>query len=215
MDETQGFWRNLAAGFEYVYRRPIILAMILLVLGHCALTMSYESMLPAISDDKLGAGSVGMSYLLGGVGAGAVVASIFLAGVRDPGTRGKLFLFYGLLSGVGPILLAVSDTRELSIAAAFIMGATQAGFMTISHTIIQTLTDDEVRGRVAGVYSVHIGGSMAIANWINAELADVFNAPVVMVAGGLIFVAVIVFSIGSGPLRGIYFPRPAVSPAAA
>ena len=55
MDETQGFWRNLAAGFEYVYRRPIILAMILLVLGHCALTMSYESILPAISDDKLGA----------------------------------------------------------------------------------------------------------------------------------------------------------------
>ncbi len=215
MDETQGFWRNLAAGFEYVYRRPIILAMILLVLGHCALTMSYESMLPSISDDKLGAGSVGMSYLLGGVGAGAVVASIFLAGVRDPGARGKLFLFYGLLSGVGPILLAVSDTRELSIAAAFIMGATQAGFMTISHTIIQTLTEDEVRGRVAGVYSVHIGGSMAIANWINAELADVFNAPVVMVAGGLIFIAVIVFSIGSGPLRGIYFPRPAVSPAAA
>jgi MFS family permease len=214
MDSTRSFWSNLLAGFEYVYTRPQILAMVLLVLAHCAFTMSYESILPAISEDKLGAGSVGVSYLLGGVGGGALISSIFLAGIRNTAVRGRMFLIFALLSGMAPILLALSTVREFSILATVFIGATQAGFMTISHTIIQTLTDDEVRGRVAGVYSVHVGGSMAVTNMLNAAIADIFTAPAVMVVGGLLFLAVVLISFGSGALRRIYFPGPAV-PAAA
>ena len=207
MDPTQSFARNLVEGFVYVYNRPQILAMVLLVLAHCALTMSYESLLPALSKAKLGAGSMGVSYLLGGVGAGALAASVFLAGVRSTETRGKLFLFFGVLSGLGSIILAVSSFSGFSIAAAVLMGINQAGFMTISHTIIQSLTDDEVRGRVAGVYSVHVGGSMAVTNLINATFADVFNASSVMAVGGILFVIVVCLSLGSATLRRIYFPR--------
>ena len=114
MDSSRGFWRNMLAGFEYVYARPPILAMVLLVLAHCAFTMSYEAILPAISEDKLGAGSVGVSYLLGGVGGGALISSIFLAGVRNTATRGRFFLIFALLSGTAPILLALSTVREVS-----------------------------------------------------------------------------------------------------
>ncbi|MEC8911139.1 MAG: MFS transporter, partial [Chloroflexota bacterium] len=92
IDKSQGFLANLLEGFVYVYKRPIIMSMVLFVLAHCALTMSYESILPAISEDKLGAGSVGVSYLIAGVGGGAVLASVFMAGVRTDTARGKLFL---------------------------------------------------------------------------------------------------------------------------
>jgi len=174
--------------------------------------MSYESLIPSISTEKLDAGSVGVSYLIGAVGAGALVTSILMAGVRSPKTRGILFLVFGLTSGLGPILLALSNSRELSILAAAAMGANQAGFMTISHATIQSLTDDSVRGRVSGVYAVHVGGSMAVTNLINATIADVFNATAVMAVGGAIFVIVIAFSVGSGALRRIYFPKAASTP---
>jgi hypothetical protein len=157
---------------------------------------------------------VGVSYLLGGVGGGALLSSIFLAGVRSATIRGRMFLTFALLSGAAPILLALSTVREFSILATVFIGATQAGFMTISHTIIQMMVDDEVRGRVAGVYSVHIGGSMAVTNMINAAIADVFTAAVVMVAGGLLFLGAVIVSFGSSSLRRIYFPAPAI-PAAA
>ena len=213
IDESQSFWANMFEGFVYVYKRPIIMSMVLLVLAHCAFTMSYESMLPAISEDKMGTGRVGVSYLIAGVGAGALFASVFLAGVRSESTRGKLFLFFAFSSALGPILLAWSDNTGLSVAATVIMGANQAGFMTISHTIIQSLTEDHVRGRVAGVYSVHVGGSMAVTNMANAAFADVFSASAVLVVGGLIFVAAVFVSLGVNPLRRLYFPRP--EPAAA
>ena len=151
---------------------------------------------------------------MGGVGAGALISSIFLAGVRGASARGKIFLLFGVLSAAAPILLAVSTIREVSIFATVLIGATQAGFMTISHTVIQMLTDDSVRGRVAGVYSVHVGGSMAITNMIGAVLSDVFTAPSVMLVGGLLFLGAMVVSFGSGTLRRVYFPAPAV-PAAA
>lgn len=209
IDKSQGFWANLFEGFVYVYKRPIIMSMVLLVLAHCAFTMSYESMLPGISEDKLGTGRVGVSWLIAGVGAGALFASVFLAGVRSESVRGKLFLFFAFSSALGPILLAWSDNTGLSIAATVIMGANQAGFMTISHTIIQSLTEDHVRGRVAGVYSVHVGGSMAVTNMANAAFADIFSPSAVLIVGGLIFVVAVLFSLGSGSLRKLYFPEAA------
>jgi len=93
--------------------------------------------------------------------------------------------------------------------------------MTISHAIIQSLTDDEVRGRVTGVYSVHVGGSMAVTNLINAYLSDKINASavmelggasVVMAVGGILFLIVITLSLGSLALRRIYFPKLAATP---
>ncbi|HCP22777.1 MAG TPA: hypothetical protein DIT90_01490 [Dehalococcoidia bacterium] len=206
INKNQGFWTNLLAGFVYVYRRPMIMSMVLLVLAHCALTMSYESLLPALSENKLGAGSVGASYLIGGVGAGALLASIFMAGVRSNSVRGKLFLFFAFTSGLGPMLLAWSSDPVLSIAATVTMGINQAGFMTISHTIIQSLTEDHVRGRVAGVYSVHVGGSMAVTNMINAGFADIFTPSAVLVVGGGVFVVIVAISLLSPALRRLYFP---------
>ena len=109
------------------------MSMVLLVLAHCAFTMSYESLLPAISEDKLDAGSVGASFLIAGIGGGALLSSVFLAGVRSISIRGKLFVLFAFSSGVGPVLLALSDNATLSIGATVFMGISQAGFMTISH----------------------------------------------------------------------------------
>ena len=107
------------------------------------------------------------------VGGGALVTVILIAGVTSESTRGKLFINLGVVSGLAPAMLALTDNRELAIAAAFFMGATQSGFMTLTHTMIQSVTDDSVRGRVGAVYSLHIGGMMASANLLNGVFADV------------------------------------------
>jgi MFS family permease len=212
IDARRGFFGNLIAGFSYVYSRPRVLAMVLIVLAHCSLTMSYESLLPVISQEKLGTSEEGAGFLIMGVGVGALLTAVWLAGVRGERTRGKLFLAFGVTSGVGPIILAVSSDPLVSLAATVLVGMNQGGFMTISHTIIQSIVDDSVRGRVSGVYSFHVGGSMALANAANAGLVDVsfLNAPLVLSVGGALFIGAIALSLGSRPLRGIYFPRTVV-----
>lgn len=217
IDARRGFFANLVAGFAYVYRRPQLLAMILIVLGHCSLTMSFESVLPAISEDKLGISSEnGTQLLIMGVGLGAMFTAVWLAGVRSDKTRGWLFLIFGLSSGLGPIILALSSDVWVSLGATVIMGMNQGGFMTITHTVIQSIVDDSVRGRVSGVYSFHVGGSMALANAVNAGLVDVsfLNAPLILSVGGAAFIVAMLLSLANGSLRGIYFVRtPVASPA--
>ncbi len=215
IDPNRSFFQNLAAGFIYTYQHPMLLAMVLMAVAHCSLTMSYESILPALAQQKLGTGSAGFGYLIAGVGGGALISSIFLAGIRNEATRGRVFLAFGLTSGLGPIALALSSSQELSIAATVFMGVNQAGFMTITHAIIQSIAPDEMRGRISGVYNMHVGGTMGLANLTNGGLTDPLGAPLVLAAGGIIFIFLITSSVGLAPLRRIYFPRAAPSPSPA
>ena len=204
IDTSRGFVSNMLDGVRYVYRTPVLLAVVLMALFHCGLTMSFESLLPVLSRQQLNAGGAGFSYLMMAVGAGALVSVVAMAGIQSEVTKGRLFLNLGVLSGLTPIILGMSNGMPMALLSAVGMGAAQAGFMTLTHTMIQSLTPDGVRGRVGGVYSVHIGGMMATANLVNGGLADVFNAPYLLIGGGLVFIVVVALSWQRLTLRRIY-----------
>jgi Transmembrane secretion effector len=207
IDRRRSLGRNVVPGFEYVYHQAIVLAMILLAVAHCSLTMSFESMLPALSEEKLAGGSAAVSYLMSNVGAGALTSAVLLAGVRDQVTRGRLFFILGVASGLTPIIVGLSSRTGVSLVAAAAMGASEAGFMTITNAIIQSIVPDEIRGCVSAVYSMHVGGTMALANLTNGTVSDVFNAPIVIIVGGVVFTLVMFLSLAHSFLRSIYFPR--------
>ena len=89
----------------------------------------------------------------------------------------------GVISGLAPAVLALSVNMPTALLAAAFMGATQSGFMTLTHTMIQSVTDDSVRGRVGAVYSIHIGGMMASVNLINGWMADIHISDILLSSG--------------------------------
>lgn len=220
IDPNKSVVRNMAEGAVYMYQNLTLRALVLLTLFHCGLTMSFESLLPVISRQQLSSEGVGTSILMMGVGTGALFSSIFLAGVRDEATRGKLFWYFGILSGVAPCMLALSATVPLGLSlghdqglflgvllammGVFAMGASQSGYMTLTHTMIQTIAPDAVRGRIGGIYSIHIGGTMALINLFNGQLADYISAPILLIGGGVVFVAMMFWSWQYISLRQIY-----------
>ena len=212
VDQSKSFVQNMMAGFNYVYSTPIVLAMVLLAVFHCSLTMSYESLLPVLSRESLSGGSGGANMLMMSIGAGALVSSIALAGVLNSAIRGRLFLILGIASGISYVAMGASSLAGLSMATAVILGVSTAGFMTVTHTIIQTIVPDGIRGRVSGVYNMHVGGSMAAANFLNGALSDWLNAPVVMAVTGIGFTLAIGLSVVHLPIRRIYFPKTAPEP---
>lgn len=204
IDKSKKLVTNLTEGFRYVYKTPLMRAITIMALFHCGLTMSFESLLPVLSREQLNAEGAGFSYIMMAVGAGALVSAMTLAGIRKEATRGRLFLYMGLLSGVTPIILGLSFNMPMALAAAAGMGASQAGFMTITHTMIQSIVPDGIRGRVAGIYSMHIGGMMASVNLINGGLADYVNAPVLLAVGGVMFIVIMFLSLQRVTIRQIY-----------
>ena len=203
--------RNMVAGLGFMYHHPLVLSLVLLVVAHCGMTMSFESLLPVLSRERLGvessAGVLGrFSLLMVGYGVGAIVAALYLAGVKEGGSRGRLLLWSGILSGLAPAGLAFSPNLMWAVLATAGMGFSQGGFMTVSAAMMQTIAPDEIRGRMMGVYNWHILGFMASFNMLNGTLVDFtgLSAAIVLAAGGIGFVAVAVMSLGGVHIRQLY-----------
>ncbi len=221
VDARLNFFRNFAAGAVYVYRTPILLAIVVMAIFHCGLTMSFESLLPVMSTNLLASvgedsgfiislagllneSGAGFSLLMMCVGGGALISLIGLAGVNSDVVKGRLFFIVGIVSGLAPVALGLAPNLIIALICTVLMGMSQAAFMTLTHTMIQMIVPDGVRGRVAGIYSVHIGGMMATANLLNGALADFIDARMLLIAAGLVFVLVVVASWQFVTMRLIY-----------
>jgi MFS family permease len=207
----QGVFFNLIAGLRYIYTTPVVLAFVILTVFHCALTMAYESAFPFVARSQLGMVEAqdlftGPTYLMIGVGAGAVLGNLALARVSGQQIRGRLFLWVGFLSGLMPIMLGRATTIATAMLAAAAVGASTAAFMTLSHSVIQGLSPDGIRGRVMSANTWHVQGAMSGFNAVNGLLMDVswMTAPLLLGGTGILFVAIMCGSLLTGHLRAVY-----------
>ena len=211
MEAGRGRVFNLVAGVQYVYTHPLLLYLVGLTVLHCALTMAFESVFPFFSRTELNMLSErgvfeGPTFLMIAVGSGSIMGNLGLARVQDPVIRGKLFLMFGLLSGATPMVLSFMFSVPTAMIAAAFMGATTAGFMTLSHGMVQAITPDALRGRVLSANSWHTQGAMGGFNAVNGVLMDLawMSAPLLLSGTGLIFIWLMISSFATTHLRTIY-----------
>ena len=201
----QWMW-DLGDGFTYIFKNKTIAVFMALVALHCALVMSFESILPVFSRESLGAadGSI-LGYLVMGFGAGSLVGILILAGVRSEKLKGQLLVWTGLGSGLAPIILALSFNAPMGVLASAGMGVSQATFMALTSAYVQTIAPDRLRGRISSLYILFAGGIMAFANLGYGFAADEFSAPPILLITGVIFIAVVLaLTAGQPILRSIY-----------
>ena len=91
----------------------------------------------------------------------------------------------------------------LAVAA---VGASTAAFMTLSHSVIQGLAPDGMRGRIMSANTWHVQGATSGFNAVNGLLMDVpwMTAPILLTGTGLLFVAIMLGSLLIAQLRTIY-----------
>ena len=201
-----GLVRNMVGGLSYIYSHHMIAMLIILVAFHCALVMSFESILPVFSREELVAteGDI-FGFLIVGFGAGSLAGLLAMAGVRGERRKGQILVLTGLVSGVTPMMLALSGSIPVAILFAAGMGASQATFMALTNTYVQVMAPDRLRARISSLYTLHAGGIMAFANLGYGFMADIYSAPPILLSTGALFIAVLV-SLGAVQpvLRRVY-----------
>ncbi len=195
---------NLREGIAYIRATPAVMAIFVLVFAHCALTMSFDAMLPGFAEDELHRPSGGLTMMSFGVGIGALIGTFVLSvmtGVR----RGPLLFITSLASGLSPILMPFAMSMVPAAGAAILMGSSQAMFMALSAVLLQEVVPDAIRGRVMSLYLMSAGGIMAIMNLGFGSIADATGSPILFALPGALFVLITVVSLGTGPhLRRMY-----------
>jgi len=211
----QSVLEGMKIGLRYTRSHPAVFALMFLAFAHCALTMSFDSMLPGFAHDHLHSPDTGFTLLSLGVGVGAFAGSLILA-FTGTASRGSIYLATALISGIAPALIAFTSNVPSAITAAMLMGASQAMTMALSGVFLQEIVDDQVRGRIMSLYLMSTGGMMAFANLGYGALADVTGIPVLFLVPGLFFVAIVFGSIAlSANLRRVYGTGSALAPASA
>lgn len=177
-------WDTLAAGFRYVWREPVVLGAISLDL-FAVLLGGATALLPAVARDVLDVGPWGLGMLRAAPGVGALLMAGYLS-VRPISDHAGRVMFIGVaIFGLATLVFGVSTTAWLSIAALFVMGASDMVSVTVRETLMQLWTPDAVRGRVNAVNSVFVGASNELGEFRAGMMATLIGVMPAIAFGGV------------------------------
>ena len=196
--------RNLAQGLAYIRSSRPVMMLFLLVAAHCALTMSFDAMLPGFAKSALRSPAAGFTLVTFGTGLGALAGTFGLALLRG-GPRGSFLFALGMSSAAASMVMSFNTSLAPALLTALLMGSSQAMFMALTAVLLQEAVPDEVRGRVMSLYLMAAGGIMAFANLGFGSLADGLGAPLLFFAPGVGFLLLVLFTrLSTTPLRAVY-----------
>ncbi len=182
---------NALEGLRLVRRTPILLAAIGLDLA-AVLFGGAVALAPALADDRLGVGAIGLGWLRGasGIGAGIMAIALTFAPVtRHVGRR----LLYAVFA-FGVFTVALGFTRSFVVAMILLCAIAAADMLSVyvRATIVPLATPDHLRGRVMAVEAVFIGASNELGAFESGVTAELFGLVPAIVLGGAATIAIVV-----------------------
>ena len=148
---------SIGEGLSYIRDNTTMRSLIVLALVPMLLGMPYMTLLPVFADDVLGIGNEGYGILVACTGVGAMIGALTIAALRNMQHRGKVMLLVMIAFGVMLLLFSRSSYPFLSFALLLGVGAGQTTFMALNNTLLQTLSSDEMRGRVMSIFFLNRG----------------------------------------------------------
>jgi MFS family permease len=176
---------ELREGFRYAFGFAPIKHLLILLSISSLMGMSYSVLMPVFAKEILHGGSHTYGFLMGAAGFGALMGALFLASRKSVLKLGRIVPASTIVFGVGLLALSVSRIFPLSLILMIFIGLGMMMQTAASNTILQTITDDDKRGRVMSFYSMAIMGTAPFGSLLAGWLAKVIGTPGTIFAGGL------------------------------
>jgi len=209
--------KELIEGFKYVIG-SVPLRDIIIIMAFTSLTGSAVLvLLPVFARDILHGGPQTYGFLTGAVGLGAMLAAFYIASRKTVRGLGTVILAGIFLFGAALVASAFSGNLYTAVVLLITAGIGTMLQMASSNTIIQTITDDDKRGRVMSFYLLSFSGFGPIGNLIAGWTAKVFGVRPVIAFGGILTLAAGVVFIFVLPkirehLRAVYIKQGIIPP---
>jgi MFS family permease len=141
--------------------------------------------MPVFAKEILHGGSHTYGFLMGAAGFGALLGALFLASRESVLKLGRIVPASAILFGAGLIGLSFSRIFPISLVLMIFIGLGMMMQAAASNTILQTITDDDKRGRVMSFYTMAIMGTAPFGSLMAGGLAKVIGTPGTIFIGGL------------------------------
>ena len=181
-------------GFRYAFGFRPIRSIILLLALVSLVGVPYSVLMPVFATTVFHGGAHTLGILMTSSGCGALLGALWLAGRRSILGLGRVIPSASVLFGLGLIVFSFAQVLWLAIPCLVVAGFGFMVQMASSNTVIQTIVDDEKRGRVMSFYMMAFLGTAPfgslLAGWLSSRIgADhtLFGGGVCCIVAGLWF----------------------------
>jgi MFS family permease len=178
-------WPELREGLAYALGFGPIRSLLLLLALVGLMGMSYSVLLPVFAADYVGGGPYTLGYLSAASGIGALVAAVHLAARQSVLGLGKWIAAAPALFGSGLVVFSASRVWWLSCLALVIAGFGMMTHLAASNTILQTIVEDDKRGRVMSLYTMAFMGTVPLGSLLTGFVAERIGAAETVRIGAL------------------------------
>ncbi len=187
--------RSLIEGYNYTLATTPIRDLLILLGVVGVMGMPYMTLMPVFAGHVHNSGADALGTMFGAVGLGALIGALFLAQRKNIIGLGRVIVIATVGFGVGLIFFTVARVFWLSLVLLVGVGCGWMVLIAASNTVLQTLADREMRGRVMSLFSMMLVGMAPFGSLLAGWAADQVGAPlVVAIGGGFCAVAGIVFA---------------------
>ncbi|MDX2301417.1 MAG: MFS transporter [Microscillaceae bacterium] len=175
-EQAKDFSKEFWEGFSYSFQSPPIRVLLILIAIVTVFGLSYEILLPIFADqvfDKvLKFNSNTFGYMLSAVGVGSIFGGVHLSMRKNLIGLEKVLFAGALIFGVFITLFSFTDIYWLALCLLFLAGYGRVLVFTAFNTLLQTIAEDEKRGRVLSLYIMIFMFCKTIGNLIMGFIAE-------------------------------------------
>ncbi|MFH1189928.1 MAG: MFS transporter [Candidatus Omnitrophota bacterium] len=181
--------KELKEGFRYTFGFEPIRLILSLLSVISVMGMAYVVLMPVFAKDILKGGPETLGFLMASVGVGAAAATIYLASRKSILGLSRLIPVSASVFAAGLILFSLSRTFWISMVVLAVSGFGIMVNMAVCNTILQTISDDDKRGRVMSFYTMSFIGMAPIGSLAAGALAGRIGVTGTLIAGGTVCIA--------------------------
>ena len=198
---------ELREGWIYAAHSLPIRSLLLLLALVSLVGMPYTVLMPIFAAQVLRGGAHTLGFLMGASGVGALGGAVILAARRSILGLGRMVPAAAATFGAALIAFGLSRNLWLSLALMPFVGGAMMIQMAASNTILQTIVEDDKRGRVMSLYSMAFLGMAPFGSLLAGELASRFGAArTVMMTGSVCVLGSVWFALRLPEIRRVVRP---------
>jgi len=180
---------ELLEGVRYAWGFAPIRAILSLVALASLTGASYVVLMPIFAAQVFGGGPHTLGYLMAVPGVGAMTAGLYLASRKSVLGSGIRIATGAVVFGVALLVFSQSRWMPLSLVALMFVGLGMVTQMALSNTVLQTLVDDDKRGRVMSLFTMAFMGMAPFGSMLAGGVASKLGAPMAVAFGGVACIA--------------------------
>ena len=182
--EGENVFTELKRGWQYARGFVPIRAILLLLALVSLVGMPYTVLMPIFAGSVLHGGAHTLGFLMAASGVGAVSSALVLARRQTVRGLGRIIPLNAGIFGVALVGFSLSRWFWLSLVLMVATGYGLMQQMAASNTVLQTIVEEDKRGRVMGFYSMAIVGTAPFGSLIAGVVANRIGAPATLGIGG-------------------------------